>query len=284
MATGQVTNDSLGVGAPSVDRVAVRIPEFCPSDPEMWFGMSERSFEASGVTLENTKFGYILGALPPQYAAEVRDIIMNPPPLEPYQKLKTELIRRLSSSQEQKTRRLLEHEEIGDRKPSQFLRHLRGLAGTAVPDSVLRTLWMGRLPQGMQVVLATQRDVELDKVAELADAIAESSTPRVQISEVNSAPANDLEALLSMKMAQLAISLRQEISAIRQELTSDVRPSRRDRDSRPRSPARSSARSGSRSRRHGKRGVCWYHWMFDTDARKCIAPCTFNAGNDQGSR
>ncbi|XP_076238632.1 uncharacterized protein LOC143181858 [Calliopsis andreniformis] len=209
---------------------------------------------------------------------------MNPPPLEPYQKLKTELIRRLSSSQEQKTRRLLEHEEIGDRKPSQFLRHLRGLAGTAVPDSVLRTLWMGRLPQGMQVVLATQRDVELDKVAELADAIAESSTPRVQISEVNSAPANDLEALLSMKMAQLAISLRQEISAIRQELTSDVRPSRRDRDSRPRSPARSSARSGSRSRRHGKRGVCWYHWMFDTDARKCIAPCTFNAGNDQGSR
>ncbi|KYN42049.1 hypothetical protein ALC56_03518, partial [Trachymyrmex septentrionalis] len=34
-------------------------------------------------------------------------------------------------------RRLLEHEEIGDRKPSQFLRHLRNLAGYVSEDKVL---------------------------------------------------------------------------------------------------------------------------------------------------
>ncbi|XP_076380676.1 uncharacterized protein LOC143261933 [Megalopta genalis] len=146
----------------------------------MWFGMVERSFEASGITTEATKFGYVLGALNPVYAAEVRDIIMNPPNTGQYQRLKTELIRRLSSSQEQKTRRLLESEEIGDRKPSQFLRHLRGLAGNNVSDSVLRTLWMGRLPNSMQVILATQKDAEMDKVADLADAIAETMGPRTQ--------------------------------------------------------------------------------------------------------
>lgn len=170
--------------------------------------MAERSFEASGITTEATKFGYILGALHARYAAEVREVIMNPPPTDKYQKLKTELIRRLSSSQEQKTRHLLEHEEMGDHRPSQFLRHLRGLAGGTISDSVLRALWMRRLPNGMQVILATQRDADLDKVAELADAVAESSSSRGYIAEATPSTSNDLEALLNTKMAQLALSLR----------------------------------------------------------------------------
>ncbi|XP_076384436.1 uncharacterized protein LOC143262998 [Megalopta genalis] len=198
----------------------------------MWFGMVERSFEASGITTEATKFGYVLGALNPVYAAEVRDIIMNPPNTGQYQRLKTELIRRLSSSQEQKTRRLLESEEIGDRKPSQFLRHLRGLAGNNVSDSVLRTLWMGRLPNSMQVILATQKDAEMDKVADLADAIAETMGPRTQVAEASAstaaaaAPSNapqDLEALINLKMAQISLLFQQEIAAIRHELIGNER-------------------------------------------------------------
>ncbi|XP_076384453.1 uncharacterized protein LOC143263180 [Megalopta genalis] len=171
-------------------------------------------------------------ALNPVYAAEVRDIIMNPPNTGQYQRLKTELIRRLSSSQEQKTRRLLESEEIGDRKPSQFLRHLRGLAGNNVSDSVLRTLWMGRLPNSMQVILATQKDAEMDKVADLADAIAETMGPRTQVAEASAstaaaaAPSNapqDLEALINLKMAQISLSFQQEIAAIRHELIGNER-------------------------------------------------------------
>ncbi|KOC60370.1 hypothetical protein WH47_08498 [Habropoda laboriosa] len=87
-----------GPGASSVNRVAVQVPEFCPADSELWLTMAERSFQASGTTSDDTKYGYILGALNLQYAAEVRDIIMDPPASGPYQKLKTELIRRLSSS------------------------------------------------------------------------------------------------------------------------------------------------------------------------------------------
>ncbi|XP_017797009.1 PREDICTED: uncharacterized protein LOC108570046 [Habropoda laboriosa] len=246
--------------------------------------MAERSFQASGITSDDTKYGYILGALNPQYAAEVRDIIMDPPASGPYQKLKTELIRRLSSSQEQRTRRLLEHEEMGDRKPAQFLRHLRRLAGKTVTDSVLRTLWLGRLPTNIQVILATQKDVDLDKVAELADAVAETVTHRVQIAETTPVAGHDFEALLNGKMAQLAVSLRQEISAIREELISERRPSRHDGNFRPRSPSQVRSRSDSRNRRHGKRGVCWYHWAFDADAQKCVQPCTWsNAGNERGS-
>lgn len=290
------TNDSHLLLESFVDRVAVRIPEFCPSDPEMWFSMVERSFDAAGITTEKTKFGYVLGALHPRYATEVRDIIMNPPDTEPYQRLKTEYIRRLSSSQEQKTRRLLEHEEIGDRKPSQFLRHLRELAGTSMDDNILRTLWVGRLPTSMQIILATQKDVELEKVAELADTIAESLSPRAQVNEAaaHSAPStsaawdSNLESLLNLKMAQLAVTLRQEISAIRQEFVSEERPSRQGWPRRPRSGTRRRGRSLSRSMERSAeayQGECWYHRRFGHDARRCLQPCSWTSqGNDLGNR
>ena len=195
-----------------------------------------------------------------KYAAEVRDILTNPPVANKYTFLKTELIRRLISSQEQKTRRLLEHEEIGDRKPSQFLPHLRGLAGTVVSDSVPRTLWTGRLPPNMQAILATQKNATLDKVAELADAIADS-TPRNQVAQVSE---NSFEALINMKMSQMALTFTQELAAYGQEISALA--GRGTANGSPRREHRPRARSRSTGRGHGKDGFCWYHWRFGTDA------------------
>ncbi|XP_018321004.1 uncharacterized protein LOC108734101 [Agrilus planipennis] len=139
----------------SIDRLGVKLPPFVPSDPELWFSMVEQSFETSGVTSESTRFGYVLRNLDPRYAAEVRDIIIGPPATEPYATIKAALIRRLGISQELRTKQLLGQEEIGDRKPSQFLRHLQNLAENSTPENLLRTIWSGRLPQNLQTVIAT---------------------------------------------------------------------------------------------------------------------------------
>jgi hypothetical protein len=66
----------------------------------------------------------------------VEEIITSFPQQDPYSKLRTELLKRLTLSREQRARRILTLEEMGDRKPSQFLKHLRGL----VPDYFLRTI------------------------------------------------------------------------------------------------------------------------------------------------
>ena len=58
----------------------------------------------------------------------MEDVITSPPAEQTYQKLKTELVQRLSTSREQRVRQLLMHEEMVVRKPSQFLRHLKSLA------------------------------------------------------------------------------------------------------------------------------------------------------------
>lgn len=270
--------------APSVDRVAVRLPPFVPSDPELWFSMVERSFYAAKVMTDSTKFGYVLGVLDPKYATEVRDIIVNPPDRDAYQTLKTELIKRLSATQDQNTKRLLEREEIGDRKPSQFLRHLRNLGGTVVSENVIRTLWMSRLPTETQAILATQKGATLDTVADLADAIADARPHGPpQVAEMTK---QSQEALLNLKLAQLTVNLREDIlSTIQQEIAALNYAPRDDRAGRKGSRARSlpRSRSSSRVRTPAQSGICYYHWRFGDNAKKCEPPCS-KAGNDQGSR
>ncbi|XP_050508079.1 uncharacterized protein LOC126885539 [Diabrotica virgifera virgifera] len=179
----------------SVDRISVKIPPFWPNDPEIWFLQVENQFTLANITSDATKFNYVVANLDTAYILEVRDIIVSPPATERYAKLKSELIKRLSASQQQKIKRLLEHEELGDRRPSQFLRHLQSLAGTTVPDNIVRSLWLGRLPASTQAILATQAKASLDAVAELADTISEAIAPRAQISEASNARENTIEKL-----------------------------------------------------------------------------------------
>ena len=85
---------------------------------------------------------------------------------------------RLSESQEKKLKQLLEKEELGDRQPSQFLRYLRRLAGTSVPEDLLRTIWCNRLPASVQTVMATQEKMPVEEAAILADKIYELAPQR----------------------------------------------------------------------------------------------------------
>jgi hypothetical protein len=65
---------------------------------------------------------------------------------------------------------------MGDRKPSQFVRHLRSLAPD-IPDNYLRILWISRLPTNVQVILAGMPEVGLDAAALCADRIIKTVTP-----------------------------------------------------------------------------------------------------------
>ena len=82
--------------------------------------------------------------------------------------------RRLSLSEDQRVRQLLVHEENFDRRPTQFLRHLRTFARPSVPSDFLRTLWTNRLSPNIQTIISTQAQVASDDVA---DKIAEVTLP-----------------------------------------------------------------------------------------------------------
>ncbi|XP_064469742.1 uncharacterized protein LOC135384471 [Ornithodoros turicata] len=110
--------------------------------------------------------------------AEIRDIVINPPSSNPYDKLKEQLIKRLSESQQQRLRQLLTTEELGDRTPTQFLRRMYQLLGdesSALDESILKELFPQRLPQTVRMILSASASVPLRELSELVDRIMEAT-------------------------------------------------------------------------------------------------------------
>jgi hypothetical protein len=131
-----------------VSRVAVRLPPFWAEGPVPWFAQAEAQFHLAGITYELTKFYHVVSQLDMRCIADVEYLVSAPPAVNPFATLKAELIKRLCPSSDQRTRQLVTLEEMGDRKPSQFLRPLRSLAPD-IPDNYLRNLWTSRLPSNV---------------------------------------------------------------------------------------------------------------------------------------
>jgi hypothetical protein len=157
-------------------------------------------------------------------------------------------VKRLSTSREQRVRQLVSHEEMGDRNPSQFLRHLKGLAPD-VPDDFLRTIWASRIPPHVQAILTGQTEGSLKSASHLAD----------RICEVTPLPT---KAAFSASTPEDSAGLRESIDELTRLVASLQRPQGRSRSHsrhrRVRTPQVSPARHDT----------CWYHWCFGDKARK----------------
>lgn len=255
-----------------INRVAVKFPPFWAEKPSLWFSQVDSQFTISGITNDETKFHYVVAQLDTRYASEVEDIITSPPESDKYLTLRTKLIERLSASEEQRVRQLISDEELGDRKPSQFLRHLRSLSGpSSDQDKLLRQLWLRRLPLHAQAILTTQLDLTLDKLADLADKVVEVAQPNIGSSAAVNQQSNGTGNDLLLDAIQ---ALTKQVA----ELSTNSRRSRSSLD-RPRS------RSTSRQQNDGDKAarLCWYHFKFGNKATKCTVPCNFqeNASSSQ---
>ncbi|XP_064469864.1 uncharacterized protein LOC135384596 [Ornithodoros turicata] len=163
-----------GAQPQEIASVNIRLPEFWPADPLVWFAQVEAQFATHRITSQGAKFNYVLLALPPPTAIEVRDIILQRPEENPYDKLKMALINRTSESERRRLQQLLSAEDIGDRKPTQLLRRMQQLLGdkaASFDETFLRELFLNRLPSSVQMILASAEGSSLDALARMADNI-----------------------------------------------------------------------------------------------------------------
>jgi hypothetical protein len=194
-----------------------------------------------------------------------------------YTTLKRELIKRLCSSQEEKTPKLLANVLMEDEKPSQYLRRLQTLAGSAVPDELLRTLWMRGLPDKLKPTMATQTDKPLSDMSEVADTVYSLLAGRPSIHEAA------LDTSLVTHLQQLAL----DFAAMKAQMTTLAHQINEVSSGDRRQPRRVPARRRDRDQGHESRdqpALCWYYWVYRDNAKKCISPCTWNSGNHLGSR
>ena len=268
----------MSLTAPVINGPAAQglsLPEFIDADPEMWFVLVENNFIARQVTCERVKYASVVAALKARQLAEVRDIVMDQSGESSYAVLKGEMLKRFGESQLARTRRLLEGEHIGDRRPAQFLRHLRGLAGTAIPEDTLRAMWLNSLPPNIRHILVAQQGVTLTKLADLADSIVEHTAPIVtpHAHAVTQPPAPVEHAFPHPPTALTTYEAR--IAALEKQLA-QMRASRPQNRGNARSQARNRSKSRARSHTPARAvsGACWYHATYGAKAHKCVPPCT----------
>lgn len=247
--------------------VSLKLPPFWPNDPALWFAQVEAQFATRNITVEKTKFDYVIASLQPEFATEVRDLILSPPADNPYAALKKALVDRTAASEQRRLQQLLTEEELGDRKPSQLLRRMFQLLGdkaAGTEKSFIRELFLQRLPVHVRMVLAsTPATVTTEELASLADKIVEVAAPSVSAIPSSQGFAADISDLKS------------EITQLKQLVVSQSRGR----------PARSRARTPTPSPPTAlSQDLCWYHQKFGQTARKCKQPCSWNSGNAQASR
>ena len=168
------------------------------------------------------------------------------------------LIRRIAEFDTSRIQQLLSSAQLGDKKPSQLLRHMERLVGAKTIDpSLLRQLFLQRLPTNIVMVLeATADSVNLSTQAEIADRLMalQDNCPRPvsQITSTTMPQAREPD----MKTPQQEIaSLRADIAALTRTINKQLTSSS-GRHSRRNSSHRSRTSSPDRS------GLCFYHHHF----------------------
>lgn len=129
------------------------------------------------------------------------------------------------------------------------------MTGSNASDSMLRTIWLQRLPKRTQEILVILDGVDLDKLADCAD----KATERARATLGTAAVTDDWRHQIEQRLEELALVGTQKLGR-----PSSARPRFRDRS---KSPRRGRANSGERQK------ICYYHRKFGDKAWRCILPC-----------
>ena len=135
--------------------VSVKLPPFWPDKTGLWFAQAEAQFAIKGITVDKTKFSYVVSMLDTKIAVHAMDIIENPPDNDAYGTLKTRLTTTFSITDSEKANRILDMSGLGDKTPSQCLSDMLMLVPKdQEPGFLFRQVFLRLLPVEVQTQLA----------------------------------------------------------------------------------------------------------------------------------
>ena len=260
------TMEGSGESDTLMANVTVALPTYNP-DVHSWFQQVETIFLMLRIKSQCIKVANLMQKLPPDVISRITDALADLPEKTPYDYLKDVILKRTGRSEEERIRDVLQNITIGDRTPAQLLRFRKSQLGSKhVSETVLRTLWMERLPSWVsQIIAPMSRSTALNDLADSADLVFERSNniTSVQTPTSESQTTKELRAMKEM-MADLQKQLH-EMKVTRRQRPRDRTHSRHRR---PRTPS---------NHRTNDADICWYHQTFGDQAKKCRPHCKFTA-------
>lgn len=289
----------------------VRFPPFWTSKPEVWFSQVEAQFSLAKISNDRKKYDHILALLPIEVINDIYDVIQNPPEHNLFDNLKTTILVRLSSSEEKRLDDLLTGSQMGDRKPSEFYRHMLGIVGGThmVSQDLLVKLWKRRLPKTIFVAITASGKTNIEEIIDIADKIWEScqnpvmspvnrqsdiysgnlsnssdSAPTIAnlLDQFNTFSTNFQSTLNQIVLKQQSLEL--QISTLQTNSSQNQSPAFPSKYcSNCQNRSRSTTRSSSRNRFDTTNNtVCYYHQLYKERAFKCGGSwCIFNKNHSR---
>ncbi|GFT57377.1 uncharacterized protein TNCV_3969841 [Trichonephila clavipes] len=232
------------------------------------------SVQISRISLEETKFHYLVSQLEPKYVENIWDIVNSKSDTK-YTDSKNRLLSLFKESENLRIKRLLTGIELGDMKPSQLLQKLKTVATSDISDNLIKTLWLEKLPESIKNILVVS-DENLSKLAVMADKISDM-TPRTEIFATGkSLDCGEATSSRDQLLLNRIQSLEEQICQL-----SILHKSR----TKERNSFHPKSRSRSRKRFDPKGKYCYFHFRFGARCKpeKCSPPCTWNRNTENFS-
>jgi hypothetical protein len=181
----------------------VKLPDFWPDAPGIWFVRTELRFETRNVASERQRFAYTVDALPHETLCHVVDLVEAPPADQHYTILKERLL--LAHQLTIKAIKLMEQPALGNRRPSQLLADLL----QACPPGEQQTAFISRLPAELQAHLTGIDKANLKELAQRADQLWTTHRRPSPLAAVSAAEEQQLELSDAVAAVQKAANSKQ---------------------------------------------------------------------------
>ncbi|XP_011884092.1 PREDICTED: uncharacterized protein LOC105571234 [Vollenhovia emeryi] len=231
-----------------------KIPPFWRQAPEDWFLRVEASFRNANITVDSTKVDYLIASLDPEVISHIRDLIQEDPlPANLYKALKDRVLATFAVSPEARLRQLLKGQVLGDRRPSHLLSQMNQLNGGQCSPAVLKSLFIELLPEAHKTILVAMNEPDLQKLAGIADKLADINTPSTAVAVVAPKESKGTRTKAPLSTDERINKLSKQI----QSLSTSVAKLRRDRST---SRTRNKSKRGDEAdKSDDKTGYCYIH-------------------------
>ena len=234
--------------------VAVKLPEFYKSNPDMWFASAEAQFILANITEESTKYYNVIKRLDESVAVAVSKYTSKIPAAAPYTKLKAALIKHFTPTESSKAQAFFNVQPSGDMRPSDIMNNLIQLGPECCTNNscpaeafLFKQAFLLQLSPKVRTAMGGVKFTDREEYAQEADNFWEAA-----------------------QAAELSVST----------TTSEALATRKA----PKASAKSSKRPETSSTSDDT--LCWYHRKHGNNAMKCadLQSCTWSKNGPAGSR